>query len=57
MDIVRTLLAAGADPCVQNNEQRIALELSEEERVRQVFDQHLLESIAQSQLVFKSFGL
>ncbi|XP_054264092.1 uncharacterized protein LOC128987330 isoform X1 [Macrosteles quadrilineatus] len=49
-DIVRTLLAAGADPSVRNQENLNALELASSEQTKHTFVEELLRAIANSQL-------
>ena len=47
-DIVRALLLAGADPCVQNQEQKTPLDLTSSPKVQNVFNDQLLQCIAKS---------
>ncbi|XP_014663784.1 PREDICTED: uncharacterized protein LOC106806376 [Priapulus caudatus] len=47
-DVVRTLLAAGADPGIHNIEESTAFDVASGEKVVQVFNQELLQATAQS---------
>ncbi|XP_046665374.1 poly [ADP-ribose] polymerase tankyrase-like isoform X1 [Homalodisca vitripennis] len=49
-DIVRTFLAAGADPCVHNRNNQNALELASSDQTKHTFVEELLRAIANSQL-------
>lgn len=48
-DIVRTLLAAGADPRVRNHDNLNALQLASSEQTKHTFIEELLRAIANSQ--------
>ncbi len=47
-DGVRALLSSGANPCVQNENGRTALQCTVKEDVRSAFTQELLQAVAQS---------
>ncbi|XP_041351474.1 uncharacterized protein LOC121370371 [Gigantopelta aegis] len=46
-DIVRALLASGADPCVQDSQGRLPLDLAND-HIRSVYNEELLQATAQS---------
>ncbi|KAL5009145.1 hypothetical protein ScPMuIL_014726 [Solemya velum] len=47
-DTVRLLLASGADPGVHNSDQKTPLDLASSQQVTRVYNQHLLQAIAAS---------
>ena len=50
-DIVRALLATGADPGVHNAEGKTPLDLTTSDRVKNVFNEQLLQWVATSKYV------
>jgi ankyrin repeat protein len=50
-DACRTLLSAGANPCIQNDANKTPLQMAKSDAVRRVFHQELLHAIAQSKYV------
>ncbi|OZC09815.1 ankyrin repeat protein [Onchocerca flexuosa] len=50
VDSVRTLLSAGVNPCVQNDNNNTAYRMASSEEVKNAFVQELLQAVAQSNL-------
>ncbi|XP_064621643.1 uncharacterized protein LOC135484263 isoform X2 [Lineus longissimus] len=49
-DIIRALLASGADPCIQNTDSQTPLDLAESTHVQHVYNEELLQAAAQSDI-------
>jgi len=51
VDITRTLLAAGADPGVHNKDGQTPLDVAADDKIKQVFNEQLLQAVAVSEYV------
>lgn len=52
VDSTRTLLSAGVNPCVQNDNNSTAFQMATSNEVKNAFVQELFQAVAQSKFVF-----